>query len=446
MIFYHSKPDLPLVVIAGRPNVGKSTLFNRFVKKRKAITDPTPGVTRDPVAEEWFIDDVSVNLVDTGGLKVEQEGFDSQVTDKSLEVINKADLILLLLDLKEITPEDETFIQSLRPLADKIILVVNKVDTPEKEADVWNFFSLGFSDVIGVSAAHGLGCGELEELVKSRIDWDAAGVEHAETAADPDIRISLLGKPNTGKSTLLNQFLGSERSIVSDIPGTTRDVVEGRFVSQKKTFRILDTAGIRRKKKVEENVEYYSVNRAIKSIEESDIVYIMIDSLEGLVDQEKKISGLVVNKGKGIIMVLNKWDLMNKISNQFEAVSDRVRFLFPILDFAPLLPLSAKSGEGIDELLRTTVKVWNQMNMRVDTARLNKALNQWMEYKEPPVVKNFKYKIRYITQVSANPVQFKAFVNRRKGFPESYVQFLRNQIRKDLGFSAVPFTLELKER
>ncbi|MBI9104659.1 MAG: ribosome biogenesis GTPase Der [Spirochaetales bacterium] len=445
MILYHSNPDLPLVAIAGRPNVGKSTLFNRFIKQRKAITDPTPGVTRDPVAEEWPIDDYKVNLVDTGGLKVEQEGFDAQVTDKSMDVIKHADLILLVLDVRELTAEDETFIEALRPFAEKIILVVNKVDTPEKEVNVWNFHSLGFSDVIGISAAHGLGCGELEDLVKERIEWDVE-TQEKEDGPEPDIRLALLGKPNSGKSTLLNQLIGSERSIVSEIPGTTRDVVEGRFISEKKAFRVLDTAGIRRKKKVEENVEYYSVNRAIKSIEDTDVVYLMIDSLEGLVDQEKKIAALIVKKGKGIILVLNKWDLMDKVTNQIEAVSDRVRFLFPILDFAPLLPLSAINGEGVDELLRTTVKVWNQMNMRIDTARLNKALKEWLEYNEPPILKNYRFKVRYITQVSANPVQFKAFVNRTKGFPDSYVQYLRNRIRKDLGFSSVPFTLELKER
>jgi len=446
LTFYHNNPGLPLVAVAGRPNVGKSTLFNRLLRKRKAITDPTPGVTRDPVAEEWQVGDLKVNLVDTGGFKMEQEGLDSLVTGKSLEVVRAADLILLLMDVREITPEDETFIEALRPFSEKIILVVNKVDTPEKQTDVWNFHSLGFPRVIGISAAHGLNCGELEDLVLQELRTLPPREGASEALPDPDIRIALLGKPNTGKSTLLNRLTGSERSIVSDIPGTTRDVVEGRFTSQKRNFRILDTAGIRRKSRVEENVEYYSVNRAIKTIEEADVVLLMIDSLEGLADQEKKIASLVVKKGKGIILVLNKWDLLPDVANQAQAVQDRVRFLFPVLDFAPLVPVSAKTGQGIDELLASTVRVWKQLTRRVETAKLNKALSEWTEYNAPPVVKNFRYKVRYITQVSANPVQFLAFINRRRGFPDTYVQFLRNQIRKDLGFTSVPFTLDLKER
>lgn len=440
---------LPVVAIAGRPNVGKSSLFNRFLGRRKAITDPAPGVTRDPVPAVWDLEGLKVLLVDTGGYKLDQEGLDVLVAQKSLETIAAADLVLLVLDVREFTPEDQALIEALRPWTDKIILAVNKVDTPEKENEVWSYHSLGFSRVMGISAAHGRNCGELEELIRETVlslDRGSPGTAgHPGEGPEPDIRIALLGKPNTGKSTLLNRLTDRDLSIVSDIPGTTRDVVEGTFVSQKRSFRVLDTAGIRRKSKVEEDVEYYSVNRAIKTIEEADVVFLMIDAQEGLVDQDKKIASLVIRRGKGIILVLNKWDLMSKVGNQAQAVADRVRFVFPALDFAPLVPVSGMTGEGMDLLLKNCVNVWKQLNRRVETAKLNKALGEWTEYHPLPAVKGFQYKIRYITQVSANPLGFLAFVNRKKGFPETYVQFLRNQIRKDLGFSAVPFTLDLKQ-
>lgn len=432
-----------MVAIVGRPNVGKSTLFNRFIGHRKAITDPTPGVTRDPVGMVWELRGEEVFLVDTGGYKLEQEGLDSLVTQRSIEVLREADLILLVLDVQEMTPEDEAFVDSLRPYSDRIILVVNKVDNPKREAEVWNFLSLGFSDVVGISSTHGNNFGDLEDAIYRRIDFSE---KREKTYTEPEIRLAVMGKPNTGKSTLLNRLTGMERAIVSDIPGTTRDAVPGEFVYKGKKFHILDTAGIRRKNKVEENVEYYSVTRSIKSIEDADVVFLMIDSLEGLVEQEKKISNLVVRRGKGIILVLNKWDLQEDKLNLLEAMTDRVRFLFPILEFAPVLPLSALKGDGIDQLMKTAVKVWNQLNMRIDTARLNKALEEWKEYYEPPVVKGFRYKVRYITQTSTHPLSFVMFVNKKKGFPDGYVSYIRNQIRKSFGFSAVPFSLEIRGR
>ncbi len=441
--FFPSNPGLPLVAIVGRPNVGKSTLFNRFLGHRKAITDPTPGVTRDPVGMVWTHLDREVFLVDTGGFKVDQEGLDSLVTKRSLAVLSGADLILLVLDVTGITPEDEIFIEALRPYTDRIVLVVNKVDNPQREDDVWNFFSLGFSDVVGISSTHGNNFGDLEDIIFKRIDFDLPRKGSHKVA---EIRLALMGKPNTGKSTLLNLLTGQDRAIVSDIPGTTRDAVPGEFTYRGKNFHILDTAGIRRKNRVDENVEYYSVTRSIKSIEDADVVFLMIDSLEGLVDQEKKIAGLVVRKGKGIILVLNKWDLLEDKPNLLEAMTDRVRFVFPILDFAPVIPLSALKGDGVDVLMKSAVKVWNQLNLRIDTARLNKALESWKEYYEPPLVKGFRYKARYITQTSINPLSFVLFVNREKGFSEGYLNYIKNKIRKTFGFSSVPFVLEVRGR
>lgn len=435
---------LPVVAVVGRPNVGKSTLFNRMLGERKAITDPTPGVTRDPIEGIYNFDDRSIRLVDTGGYKVEQEGLDSLVTNRSIEVMEGADLVLFLMDVMEITPEDESLMKLLRKYSKKVLVVVNKVDNQSREAEVWNFYSLGFNHVVGMSAEHGLGLTELDEKLEELIDFDIK--REKDSNLQHQISLAIMGKPNTGKSTLTNRLVGREASIVSDIPGTTRDVVEGSFKSGEKVYRVLDTAGIRRKKKVGENVEYYSVNRAFKSIDEADVVLLMIDAIEGLADQDKKIAAQIVKKGRGVILVLNKWDKLKDIPNQMEAVKDRIKFLFPILSFAPVVPISALTGEGVDKVLDQVNTVWSQLNKRIDTSRVNEALNRWTENQEPPRHSRGRFKLLYGTQTKANPVQFLFFINRKNGFPNSYLQYIINNIRKDLGFSSIPLQVDIKEK
>jgi GTPase len=435
---------LPIVAVIGRPNVGKSTLFNRMVGRRKAITDPTPGVTRDPVEAVYSFDNRAVKLIDTGGYKLEQEGLDSLVSNRSLEIMESADLVLFLMDVMEITPEDEGLIKLLRTYSKKVLVVVNKVDHRGREADVWNYYSLGFDHVIGMSAEHGIGLTELDEKLEELINFDLLRVK--EDNREHQISLAIMGKPNTGKSTLTNRFLGRTASIVSDIPGTTRDVVEGLFEHNKRTYKVLDTAGIRRKKKVGENVEYYSVNRAFQSIDESDVVLLMIDAVEGLADQDKKIAAQIVKKGKGVILVLNKWDKLKEIPNQMEAVKDRIKFLFPILSFAPIIPISALTGEGVDKVLNMVFTVWTQLNKRVETSRVNESLKRWSENQEPPRHSSGRYKLLYGTQVRINPVHFVFFINRKSGFPDSYLQYLTNNIRKDLGFTSIPIQVDIKEK
>ncbi|MCK5673134.1 MAG: ribosome biogenesis GTPase Der [Spirochaetales bacterium] len=438
------KNGLPVVAVIGRPNVGKSTLFNRMLGRRKAITDPTPGVTRDPVEGVYSFDDRTVRLIDTGGYKIEQEGLDALVSSRSLEIMESADLVIFLMDVMEITPEDEALVKILRKFSKKVLVVVNKVDHQGREADVWNFYSLGFDHVIGMSAEHGLGMTELDEKLEELIDFDIE--RKKDDISDHQIAITIMGKPNTGKSTLTNRLLGRKASIVSDIPGTTRDVVEGTFEHNKNLYKVLDTAGIRRKKKVGENVEYYSVNRAFQSIEESDVVLLMVDAVDGLADQDKKIAAQIVKNGRGVILVLNKWDKLKDVPNQMEAVKDRIKFLFPILAFAPVIPISALTGEGVDELLKNVYNVWKQLNRRIETARVNEALKRWTENQEPPRHSSGRYKIMYGTQIRTNPVHFVFFINRKTGFPDSYLQYIMNNIRKDLGFSSIPLRIEVKER
>jgi GTP-binding protein len=434
---------LPLVVIAGRPNAGKSTLYNRLLHKRRAITDPTPGVTRDPVDAVCDIGRSGKRcvLVDTGGFKIEREGLDAQVIEKALEYLERADLIVFLLDASRRTPEDEEFSALLRKWSSKVLVVVNKVDSPERDERAWANAERGFGHVVFVSAEHGRNMDELESCMIARLDFSKAS--EVEEARDP-IRLAIMGKPNTGKSTLLNRLLGTERSIVSEVAGTTRDVVEGRFVFKGRQVVVLDTAGIRRKKKVTESVEYYSVNRAIRTVEDSDVVVLMIDAREGLTEQDKKIAGFATEKGRALVFALNKWDEMPDLKNSFEAARDKLRYFFGQMAWAPVLPLSAKEGSGVDKLMNTVVSLHAQLNRKIETSRLNKAFAEWVEATPPPIGTRTRFKVRYAVQTSVNPQGFVVFVTRPDAVTEAYVSFLRNKIRAELGLDKIPLTLELK--
>jgi len=456
---------LPVVALAGRPNVGKSTLFNRLLRKRRAITDPTPGVTRDPVGVDTALLGKLLRLVDTGGFKLDRdrdtpEGeLEGLVVEKTLEVLKTADLIVLLFEAGELSLEDEEFIDLLRPYTDKLIAAVNKTEGGRREAEAWNLLSYGFEKVYMISAEHGDNIHDLEEAIVARLDKlghaasessegeESPDFDEREAGADPAqaiIRVALLGKPNTGKSTLSNLLTSSSASIVTNIPGTTRDVVEGTFVWKKRNFRIMDTAGIRRKTKVSENIEYYSVNRAIKTIDESDIVFLIIDAQEGITDQDKKIASLAHDQGRGLIMVLNKWDTMPTVKNTFEAVRDRIHFLFGQMEYAPIIAVSALEGNGTNDLLNTALRMYDQLNHRIETSALNQALEKWLIEYPPPSGKNNYFKIRYAVQVMANPVRFVFFVSRPQAVGEPYIAYLRNRIRRDLGFSLIPVTIEIR--
>ncbi len=435
--------SLPLISIIGRPNVGKSTLFNRLIGERRAIVDPTPGVTRDPIPSRYLLGNHPVTLVDSGGVKLEKEGLDFAVTDKSLSLLEISDLILFVLECTDLTGEDMMLLETLRPYVDKTVLVINKVDDRTRDDLVWNYYSYGYQRVVGISAAHGLGIEELEDTMLGMLSLERLEEEPEEIER---IKIAILGKPNTGKSTLTNLLTGRDISIVSDIAGTTRDVMRGTFEYKGTDYTVLDTAGIRRKSKVEEDVEYYSVNRAIKTIDEADVVLLLVDIKEGLAEQDKKIASLIVRRGKGIVLVLNKVDLLNGTPNEIEAIKDRVRFLFPILNFAPIVTISALESDGVAKMLDTVWAVWKQLNKRVDTAALNDALKEWTSSYEIPRASDGYFKILYGTQVSVTPVRFLLFVNRIKGFPETYLQYIKNRMRKDMGFSYVPIEINLRER
>ncbi len=486
------KAILPRVAIVGRPNVGKSTLFNRFAGSRKAITDPTPGVTRDPVFLRCEIDGKACMLIDTGGLSESRDYLDTLVTSKSLSTIEQADILLFVLDVTQRTGDDDEFIRRLRQLGDRILLVVNKVDNEQRQHMAYEYYSLGFERLFTISAAHGQGMeelvqelvqrveqaehcrmsehgvrpaelAELREKARNFLEMDSARLQEIvaaegikidvekliradQRASQPwDISLAVLGQPNTGKSTLSNLLTGTQGSIVSEIAGTTRDVLEGSFAMDDVSYRLLDTAGIRRKNKVRDDLEYYSVNRAIAAIEQSEVVVLMIDSEKGLSGQDKKISAQVVKHGRGIILAVNKWDLLENIPNRLQAVKDRMRFLFPVLEFAPIVPLSAKTGEGVEELLSTARKIQRMLYTRVDTGPLNQKLKDWQEQTPPPSRKGFFWKIKYITQVSVLPMKFILFVNKKKDFPESYIGYIKNRIREEFRIDEIPIKFEVRD-
>lgn len=438
--------NLPTVAIAGRPNVGKSTLFNRFMHKRLAIVDPTPGVTRDPVEGTAFIGGKPVHLVDTGGFKLDRDlksresEMDELVVEKSLSVIKRADLILLLLEAGKITGEDEEFIHLLRPYWDKVVVAVNKCEGGFGENISWNYLQYGFNELLFISADHGDHITELAKAITSRLDFS----DVKEGIEEPVIKIAIVGKPNTGKSTLSNRLTNTQNSIVSDYAGTTRDVVEGSFTWGKRKFEVLDTAGIRRKAKVKQNVEYYSVNRAIKTLDECDIVFLMIDAEQGLADQDKKICSLAYERGRGIIFVLNKWDLKEQTKKVYKDTVDYIQYMFGQMQFAPILRLSALNGDGIKELMETTIRLYKQLTTKIETSALNKALDDWLFRYPPPASKAIHFKIRYMTQTGTNPVSFRIFATSPDNVPDSYVTYLKNRIREDLGFDQIPVMLEMK--
>jgi GTP-binding protein len=462
-----------MVALMGRPNVGKSTLFNRLLHRRRAITDPAPGVTRDPVESRAFLGGKPLRLVDTGGLRLEggtetarsgnersaggrsgrkQAGgdgpdLDSLVRERTLEIAEEADVIVLLLEAGELTAEDEECIALLRPRWSRVIAAVNKTEGGRREGEAWNILSCGFEELILISAEHGDHIAELEAAIVSRLDFSR--VEADPEGEDRPVTLALLGKPNTGKSTLSNRLTASAASMVSALPGTTRDVVEGEFRWKNLTFRVLDTAGIRRRSKVTEHIEYYSVNRAVKTLEDADIVFLLIDVREGLSEQDKKITALASQRGRGIILALNKWDTVAAGSggpgqNAGTAVKDRIRYFFGQMEYAPIVTLSAKDGTGVEELLETSLCMHRQLYRRTDTAVLNQALARWLKECPPPSGPRTRFSVKYAVQVSANPVQFVFFVSRPAAVTEAYKAYLRNRIRRDLGYSMIPVELEIR--
>ncbi len=435
----------PVILILGRQNVGKSTLFNRLIGYKKAIIDSTPGVTRDIVSSNLDINGIEVLLYDSGGISDDNDTTNALVQKKTFEAVNNADLIIFVAEAGNPMLIEKDYIRNLKKKNKNIIIAVNKSDIPEKDMLINEFYNYGAGEPIPISASHNRNMDLLREIITAEIKKNIKTLNAVKTDSEEVIKISIIGKPNVGKSSLLNKIINKERSIVSPIPGTTRDLVDEYFYYKNKKFLIIDTAGIRKKTKVYEDVEYYSVNRAIKSINDSDIIYFIIDSLDDISDQDKKIIEQVTKSSKPMIVLLNKWDLQDNDSKTLKIKKDNILFKFPIIHYAPIIPVSAKTGMGIDLLLKTTIDIDKESNKKIDTPMLNSFIQDIIK-KYTPSSKKGIFKIFYATQTSTKPVEFIFFVNNKKLLKDNYIQYIVNKLRESFGFKGIPIKINFKNK
>lgn len=432
----------PMVAIVGRTNVGKSTLFNRIARERIAIVDDQPGVTRDRIycEVEWLTR--KFILVDTGGIETGEDTITRQIRAQAQMAIDEADVIIFVVDGREgLTAADEEIAMQLRKTSKKVILCVNKVeDFSESTAIAAEFWALGLGEPLPVSAEHGRGIGDLLDQVISGFPEDRS-LEESDA-----IKIAVAGRPNVGKSTLINQFVGEERVIVSDIPGTTRDAVDTSFTYNGQEFVLIDTAGMRRKTKIDTGVEHYSVLRALRAVDRSDVVFLMLDAREGVTEQDQRIAGYVHENGKGCAVVVNKWDLVEKDTNTMREYEEEIRDRLQFLPYAPVEFVSALMGKRVHRLLDLAVSIAQQRSMRIPTGRLNEIIQDAVAMHQPPSDKGVRLKIFYAAQVQVNPPVFVIHVNHSQLMHFSYLRYLENCLRAEYGFQGTPIILRVKER
>lgn len=432
----------PTIAIVGRPNVGKSTIFNRIAGERISIVEDTPGVTRDRIYAmgEWLGREFSI--IDTGGIDLGDEPFMEQIKYQAEIAIDEADVIILLTSAREgITDADEMVARMLHQSKKPVILAVNKVDNPEMRSDIFEFYGLGIGDPYPVSGSHGIGLGDvLDEAVK-HFDTEV------EEEDDGTIKFSLIGRPNVGKSSLINAMLGEERVIVSDIAGTTRDAIDTEFTSPSgQPFVMIDTAGMRKKGKVYETTEKYSAMRAMRAIDRSDIVLLVLNAEEGIREYDKRIAGFAHEAGRGMIIVVNKWDAIEKETNTLKEFEEEIRKEFKYLDYAPIIFVSAKTKQRLNQLPEMIETVSLNQNLRITSSLLNDVIMDAVAINPTPTDKGKRLKIFYGTQVAVKPPTFVIFVNEEELMHFSYARFLENQIRKAFGFEGTPIHIVARRR
>lgn len=433
----------PIVAIVGRPNVGKSTLFNRIVGEKLAIVEEIAGVTRDRLYQDAQWSDRTFTLVDTGGLDyTEHDVITSNIRKQADIAIQEADVILFVVDSKTgITPGDREIAAILRKAVKPLILVANKVDDFETQKDYIEFFGLGLGDPIPLSAAQGLNTGDLmDAIVKNLPPAD-------EEPEEPDaIRIAFIGRPNVGKSSLINKILGEERVIVSNIPGTTRDAIDTYFQRDENHYILIDTAGIRRKNRIDLSTEKYSVIRALRAVDRSDVVLLVIDAEDGVTEQDKKIAGYAHDQGKASVIVINKWDLIKKDDKTFDQYTKDIREELGYMRYAPIVFVSALTGQRVDKILLAMENVAQSHSLRVSTPGLNNLIREAVLQNPPPTYKTRRLKIYYVTQNGVKPPKFTFFVNDTGLAHFSYLRYLEKQIRAAYGFEGTPIKLLLKKK
>ncbi len=437
---------LPTIAIVGRPNVGKSTLFNRLAGTKKALVHDRPGVTRDRnyAQTEWL--DREFILVDTGGYDPSPNDalFDSMRT-QSDTAMAEADVILFLVDRQAgITPADRESANRVRAAHKPVIVVVNKCDTPTHEDEAHEFWALGFDELVAVSAEHARGIHDLMEVVFARLpERDYAPVVEVEG----EIRVAVLGRPNIGKSTLLNKLLGQERHVVHDMPGTTMDSTDTLLDYEGTRFRLVDTAGIRRRGRISDRVETIAVSAAIRTIERCHVLMLVIDGAEGVTDQDAALAELIEERGRAVVLLINKWDLVREIEDRnVKVLEDEVERRLPHLSWAPVLYISALTGKGCGKVLSVVRDVYKSFNQRVTTARLNDFLREVVAAYQPPQLHNHPVRLQYMTQVRVRPPTFTVFCNNPEGVVDGYQRYLQNKLREQFGFLGTPLRLQMRRR
>nr|WP_296267462.1 ribosome biogenesis GTPase Der [uncultured Merdimonas sp.] len=434
----------PVVAVVGRPNVGKSTLFNVLAGERISIVKDTPGVTRDRIYAEVSWLDKAFTLIDTGGIEPDSSDIIlSQMREQAQIAIDTADVIIFITDVRQgLQDADSKVADMLRRSGKPVVLVVNKVDNFEKfMPDVYEFYNLGIGDPIPVSAASSLGIGDMLDVVVSYFPEHTAGEEE-----DDRPRIAIVGKPNVGKSSIVNKLLGEPRVIVSDVAGTTRDAIDTEIVHNGKEYVFIDTAGLRRKNKIKEELERYSIIRTVTAVERADVVLMVIDAVEGVTEQDAKIAGIAHERGKGIIIVVNKWDAIEKNNRTMREYEQEVRRVLSFMPYAEIMYVSALTGQRLVKLYDMIDMVIENQTMRVATGVLNEIMAEAVAMQQPPSDKGKRLKLYYITQVSVKPPTFVIFVNDKELMHFSYTRYLENKIREAFGFRGTSLKFFIRER
>jgi GTPase len=432
----------PVIAIVGRPNVGKSTIFNRIVGERVSIVEDIPGVTRDRIysSGEWL--NYQFNTIDTGGIDIGDEPFLAQIRHQAEIAIEEADVIIFLTNVREgVTAADEEVAKILYRSNKPVVLAVNKVDNPEMRANIYDFYSLGFGEPFPISGSHGLGLGDLLDEVAKHFK-NIGSEDYDETT----IKFSLIGRPNVGKSSLVNAILGEDRVIVSDIAGTTRDAIDTVYKYEGQEFVIIDTAGMRKKGKVYETTEKYSVLRALKAIDRSDVILVVINGEEGIIEQDKHIAGYAHEAGKAVVIVVNKWDAVEKDERTMIKFEENIRDHFKFLDYAPIVFLSAITKKRIHTLMPKILLASENHSRRVQTNVLNDVVMDAVAMNPTPTHKGKRLKIFYTAQVAVKPPTFVVFVNEPELMHFSYERFLENRIRAAFEFEGTPIKIFTRER
>ena len=434
----------PIVAVVGRPNVGKSTLFNALAGERIAIVKDTPGITRDRIYADITWLDMNFTLIDTGGIEPDSKDIIlSQMRDQAQIAMDTADVIIFLVDVKQgLVDADAKVADMLRRSKKPVVLVVNKVDSFEKfMADTYEFYNLGIGDPIPISAANRLGIGDMLDVVTSHFDR-----ETMETEEDDRPRIAIVGKPNVGKSSLINKLLGENRLIVSDIAGTTRDAVDTEVVHNGKEYVFIDTAGLRRKNKIKEDLEHYMIIRTVSAVERADVVVLVIDASEGVTEQDAKIAGIAHERGKGMIIAVNKWDSIEKDDKTIYKFTRKVQDTLSFMQYAEMVFISALTGQRLPKLFDTIDAVIENCALRVGTGVLNEIMTEAVAMQQPPSDKGKRLRLYYITQAAVKPPTFVIFVNDKELMHFSYTRYIENQIRNAFGFRGTPLKFIIRER